>query len=624
MKLVALVALSAGLAIGVAAPASASVTAHGAVACPAVARVQCATVPVPLDRTGRVGGTVNLSAARVPAAAGPSKGTIMFLAGGPGESALGALSDVEGLASRFAPGYDVVTFDQRGTGASGALSCFALNLSGSETSVFARCGAELGAARGFYRTSDSVDDIEAVRRALGLGPVDLLGVSYGGRVAGEYVRRYPASVARLVLDSPTPLAGTDPFFVPRQQALPRVLRSVCGGGACRSFTRSSYGDLRAVARRLGRRSLRTYVVSSGGHRQRVRLSEDELYGLIGLVDLDPVGRAELPGALRSARAGDGAPLARTLDRTLSVVGGSQLEDENDGVALFAATSCAEAPLPWSPASAPSTARDAALAGRVHALGTKAFAPFGAKTVEHFSFLEQCRRWPAVAPAPVAASAGPPVPTLVLSGEEDLRTTLAGSEAVAAGYPAGRLLRIPATGHSTITTDTSLCAPRAGFRFLTTGTAPAACPRRARDIPTAVRPPTRLSRVGGKTRRAKTVRAVRLTVRDLALSILGTTSGRFGGLRGGYVTLNARRPVATLHGYTYVPGVKVSGVLRVVHAHLVGTLRVSGGGAARGQVTYRTSGKVKAHFSGAGASAVLDAGGPVRLPERPERAPRALR
>jgi pimeloyl-ACP methyl ester carboxylesterase len=623
MRRAAAILLAGGLALA-AAPAGRAATPHAAAACPAVARVQCASVPVPLDRTGRVPGTVTLRAARVPAAAGPSKGTILFLAGGPGESALPALPDVESLVARFAPGYDLVTFDQRGTGASGALACLALSMSGSETSVFARCGAELGAARGFYRTSDSVDDIEAVRRALGLGSVDLLGVSYGGRVAGEYVRRYPAAVTHLVLDSPTPLAGTDPFFVARQQALPRVLRSICAGGACRAFTRSSYGDLSAVARRLRHRSLRTYVVSQGGRRQRVRLAEEDLYGLIGLSDLDPVGRAQLPGALRSARSGDGAPLARALDRTLAIAAGSQLDDEDQGVALFAATSCAEAPLPWSPESAPSAARDSALTARVRALGSRAFAPFRARTVERFSFIQQCRRWPAVAPAPSAAAAGPPVPTLVLSGAEDLRTTLAGSTAIAAGYPAGRLLRVPATGHSTITTDTSLCAARAGFGFLTTGAAPAACPRHARDIPTAGRPPARLRAVGGRTRRAKTVRAVRLTVRDLALSILGTTSGRFGGLRGGYAVLSVRRPVATMHAYRYVPGVKVSGVLRLSHGRLVGSLRVSGGGAARGTVTYRASGHVRARFSGAGASELLDTGGPVRLPERPPRVPRALR
>ena len=217
--------------------------------CPELPIGDCSTVTVPLDRTGAVPGTLNLAVARVPAARRPSRGTILFLAGGPGESALAGGENLVGLFRRNAPDYDLLTFDQRGTGRSGGLTCSALTGRGSEASVFGRCGAQLGARRAFYRTSDSVEDIEAVRMAAGGGPISILGVSYGGRVAGEYVRRYPAAVSRLVLDSPSTLAGTDPFFLQRQRALPRVLRSICGG-ACRSFTRSPIGDMGRVADRL--------------------------------------------------------------------------------------------------------------------------------------------------------------------------------------------------------------------------------------------------------------------------------------------------------------------------------------------------------------------------------------
>ena len=52
--------------------------------CPELPIGDCSTVTVPLDRTGAVPGTVNLAVARVPAARQPSRGTILFLAGGPG------------------------------------------------------------------------------------------------------------------------------------------------------------------------------------------------------------------------------------------------------------------------------------------------------------------------------------------------------------------------------------------------------------------------------------------------------------------------------------------------------------------------------------------------------------
>jgi len=599
--------------------------ASAAVACPQLARAQCTTVTVPLDRSGATPGSVNLAVARVPAPQGPSRGTILFLAGGPGESALASLPELAGIFAALAPGYDLLTFDQRGTGRSSPLFCPSLRGPGSETTVFARCGAQLGPARGFYRTSDSVHDIEAVRQSIGSPQVGLLGVSYGGRVGGEYVRRYPGAVSRMVLDSPSTLEGTDPFTVSRQQAVPRVLRSICGRRSCRSFTRSSSSDLRVVGRRLARKSLRTSLVTPRG-RLKVRFGISDLYGLVALTDLDPVSRAQLPGALAAARRGDGAALARALSRTLSALGGAQAQEEGPvSNEVFAATSCAEAPLPWNPASLPDRNRNGAVALRIRQLGAKAFAPFGSRAVTQLSFLNQCVRWPSVRPAPRAPSAGPAIPTLVLAGTEDLRTTLARSATVAAGYPGGRLLPIPGTGHSTVGSDASKCAARAAFGFLGGGPAPAACPRAPREIPTAGRPPARLRSVGGRTRRAKTVRAVRLTIRDVILSVLGTSSPRFGGLRGGRATLLGRRtPAVRLSAYQYVPGVKVSGGLRVVGGGLAGTLRVSGGGTARARLKVGSNGKIRARFSGASpaaAAATAYAGDPLVLPDRPKR-PRA--
>ncbi len=484
--------------------------------------------------------------------------------------------------------------------------------------MFGRCGNELGARRGFYRTSDSVEDIEAVRLAAGGGPIAILGVSYGGRVAGEYVRRYPAAVSRLLLDSPSTLAGTDPFFLQRQVALPRVLNSICGR-SCRSFTRSPFGDLSRVARRLGRRALRTYVVNARGRRGKVRFGESELYGLISLSDLDPVTRARLPGAIAAARRGDGAPLARTLNGTLAALGGTAQDAGPVSDALFAATTCAEAPLPWSPASAPGAGRDRAVAVRLRQLGARAFAPFQPRAVLSASFLPQCKRWPAVTPGAQAPAAGPPVPTLVINGSEDLRTPAEEGRQLAGAYPGGRQLVVPGAGHSAIASDPSKCAARAGFAFLAGAAAPAACPRAGREIPTGGRPPLSLRGVGGPTRRAKTVRAVRLTVRDVLTSLLASPTQRFGGLRGGYALIGLRPARVRLVRYQYVPAVSVSGTLRRVRGRLVGTLSVSGGRTAPARVTVTRSGSLRARFAGAAAAAAASsAGPPLTVPPRPRR------
>jgi proline iminopeptidase len=52
-----------------------------------------------------------------------------------------------------------------------------------------------------YTVGAMADDVEAVRKALNLGTINLLGHSYGGVVAQEYAFRYQASLAHLVLCS---------------------------------------------------------------------------------------------------------------------------------------------------------------------------------------------------------------------------------------------------------------------------------------------------------------------------------------------------------------------------------------------------------------------------------------
>ncbi len=50
-----------------------------------------------------------------------------------------------------------------------------------------------------YSFARDVEDVEGLRKALGLGKINLLGHSYGGIVAQAYALRYPGSLKRLIL-----------------------------------------------------------------------------------------------------------------------------------------------------------------------------------------------------------------------------------------------------------------------------------------------------------------------------------------------------------------------------------------------------------------------------------------
>jgi len=54
---------------------------------------------------------------------------------------------------------------------------------------------------GDYTLAGEVDDIEAVRNALHLGRINLLGHSYGGIVAQTYALKYPQAIKRLILSN---------------------------------------------------------------------------------------------------------------------------------------------------------------------------------------------------------------------------------------------------------------------------------------------------------------------------------------------------------------------------------------------------------------------------------------
>lgn len=57
-----------------------------------------------------------------------------------------------------------------------------------------------------YTIEQMVDDLEALRKHLGLGQVHLLGNSFGGMMAQVYATRYPKSIKKIILVTTTPSA----------------------------------------------------------------------------------------------------------------------------------------------------------------------------------------------------------------------------------------------------------------------------------------------------------------------------------------------------------------------------------------------------------------------------------
>jgi pimeloyl-ACP methyl ester carboxylesterase len=558
----------------------------------------CGHLAVPLDPSGMTPGAITLAMRRHRAPVGEAREAVIALAGGPGQAAIPFSEQFAHLLGPIAATRDLIVFDQRGIGLSHPLSChrFELNASGPAGRQLAECAAQIGPSRSDYTTAQTVADIEAIRQAGGYAKLVLYGTSYGTKVAERYAQIYPDHVAALVLDSVVPPNGPEPLNLPTFAAIPRVLRGLCARGACTHITRTPVADVARLVRRIGAGAVRGRWIDGDGRPHTLYISSDELLNVLIAGDLEPVLRAEFPAAVRAAAENDTAPFARLLHDAAER--GEDSEEENPSESfdspLYFATSCEEELFPWSRASSPGR-RLAEARAQIRSLPTSMFAPFARSDVFPVSDIPACAFWPYTSPPPVPVQTPlPSAPTLILSGAEDLRTPTSGAREVAAQAPGSHLLVIPEVGHSVLGSDFSGCASKAlqalfkpapikpcsgGTQLLNLlGLAPLA-PAHLLEVA-----PAR----GYHGRAGRTLRAVGLTLADLmrqetvhALGgLLLANNLRFGALRAGWA--DATSKALTLHGYSYVPGVVVSG--KIVEGEAV--LRIGGSAAARGILRLR--------------------------------------
>jgi pimeloyl-ACP methyl ester carboxylesterase len=104
----------------------------------------------------------------------------------------------------------------------------------------------------FYTTSIAVKDLDAVRLALGYERINLLGTSYGTRVAQHYARRYPKSTRTLILDgvvNPEQVLGPA-IATDAERALTRILGRCKADPTCAKAFGDPFADYRSLRERL--------------------------------------------------------------------------------------------------------------------------------------------------------------------------------------------------------------------------------------------------------------------------------------------------------------------------------------------------------------------------------------
>lgn len=193
---------------------------------------QLGTVFVPERRGAPNARHLALRYVRFPSTAERPGSPIVYLAGGPGGSGIGAAQgDRFPLFMALREIADVIAFDQRATGVSEPdLSCpgdfeYPLDQAGDRAAWLARATAaarrcltslrDAGVDLLGYTTRESAEDLEDLRRALGAEKITLWGISYGTHLGLAFLRQHPESVDRAILAG---VEGPDhTFMLPQVQ-----------------------------------------------------------------------------------------------------------------------------------------------------------------------------------------------------------------------------------------------------------------------------------------------------------------------------------------------------------------------------------------------------------------------
>lgn len=177
--------------------------------------LQCATIEVPLINAGTPT-VIKLAISRLPASGSEQQklGTLISISGGPGQSGLDVSPINSAAYQKLSRHFDIIGYAPRGVHPSTpTVKCSTVDrvLTPEDAESFAQgCWehtphdllTQLGA-------DYAVNDIEAIRQALGVPKVSLIGYSYGTKIAALYAEKFPQYLRAGVLDGVVNLNETE-------------------------------------------------------------------------------------------------------------------------------------------------------------------------------------------------------------------------------------------------------------------------------------------------------------------------------------------------------------------------------------------------------------------------------
>lgn len=422
---------------------------------------ECGTLEVPEDHASPGARTISLSFVVARATGEAVDDPVFYFSGGPGTAASRSARGLVEEQAELRRTRDFVFLDQRGTGRSTPLACqtppgparLLEPIFDREETAACRAALESAADLRKYTTADAARDLDLVRRALGYERLNLIGTSYGTRMAWTYAAMFPAHARTLLLVGPVPPGFHVPLPFARglDVALDALMTACEADAACHAAYPSLRRDTDRAFERLreGPAPVRVIERVPGGEPVTAEtvMTYGEFAESVRYRFYVPQRVADLPLMLTRAAAGDYGPIAETatanrrnLSRAISQ-------------GMYLSVTCAE-DIPFISDEAARAASEGTRLGDYRLRQQR----------------EACAEWPR-GEGPHPSTAAPvATPALVEAGVSDPATPLVEARAAMALLPNGRLIEVPHGGHSLAGLGIDPCLVKIERQFIERGDA----------------------------------------------------------------------------------------------------------------------------------------------------------
>lgn len=290
----------------------------------------CTKLAVPENRATGTGRRIRLNILFFPSYSKvPGVDAVTSMSGGPGEGTASqvALFFTRDQIEKLRKKYSVLYVDSRGTGRSDPIDC-PIKIRSHETyfdtgmldlKVLNQCWTKLSerADLRWYNTNAAVDDLNDVRKALGVRKLILVGYSGGTRDSEVYARRHPSSVRAMLLfgvNSPRfklPL----PFARARQYGLDGLFRQCSIDKACARAFPHIKDEFTQVAATIRSKNVTATIDGPAGP-ERLTLGYAIFAERIGLMLYARNTAAAIPYLIHQAYEGDWRPFLYAVVRMM--------------------------------------------------------------------------------------------------------------------------------------------------------------------------------------------------------------------------------------------------------------------------------------------------------------------